>query len=140
MGEVRPIDANDLLKHLNVTSITTESKKETMQYFISGIRQALNKIAIPSVQKAPTLGMEVFWKSADCPPPTHIDEWDDDNIHYRFDISDTVWLYCADGSQIEGRYENGSWYDNNGRQIIDTEHIRCTHWMPFPEAPKEVKA
>lgn len=139
MDDVRLIDANDLLKHLNVTSVTTESKKEVMQYFISGIRQCLNKIAIPAVQQAPTLGMEVFWKSSNCPPPTHIDEWDDEKTHYRFIISDNVWLYCADGVQIEGRYENGDWYDNNGHQITHTEHIRCTHWMPFPKAPKEAK-
>lgn len=58
MAEVRLIDANDLLKHLKVTSITTESKKETMQYFISGIRQCLNKLVIPEIEKAPTIELE----------------------------------------------------------------------------------
>lgn len=55
MDDMRLIDANDLLKHLTVTSITTESKKENMQYFISGIRQCMKELVIPTVQKAPTI-------------------------------------------------------------------------------------
>lgn len=72
MAEVRLIDANDLLKHLKVTSITTESKKETMQYFISGIRQCLNKLVIPEIEKAPTIEPEKTfpeWRSPETDPP-----------------------------------------------------------------------
>lgn len=72
MAEVRLIDANDLLKHLKVTSITTESKKETMQYFISGIRQCLNKIVIPEIEKAPTIEPEKAfpeWRNPETNPP-----------------------------------------------------------------------
>lgn len=72
MAEVRLIDANDLLKHLRVTSITTESKKETMQYFISGIRQCLNKLVIPTIEKAPTIEPEKAfpeWRNPETDPP-----------------------------------------------------------------------
>jgi hypothetical protein len=72
MAEVRLIDANDLLKHLKVTSITTESKKETMQYFISGIRQCLNKLVIPTIEKAPTIEPEKAfpeWRNPETDPP-----------------------------------------------------------------------
>lgn len=72
MAEVRLIDANDLLKHLKVTSITTESKKETMKYFISGIRQCLNKLVIPTIEKAPTIEPEKAfpeWRNPETDPP-----------------------------------------------------------------------
>lgn len=137
MDDMRLIDANDLLKHLNVTSITTESKKETMQYFISGIRQCMSKLVIPTIQKAPTFGLESFWMSASCPPPTHVDEWDDGEDHYCVDISDEVWIYCIDGTRLLGKYEAQSgWYESNGAHIDSDYHGSVTHWMPLPGKPK----
>lgn len=90
------------------------------------------------IDVSPTIDPESPWREANCEPPTHVDEWDDGRKHYRMKISDNLWLYCADGTQLVGRYENGAWVDDCGCFISQTEHIRCTHWMPYPKAPKGV--
>lgn len=89
---------------------------------------------------SPTIDPESPWREVNCEPPTHVDEWDDGRIHYSIETSDDLWLFCADGAQLVGRYENGGWVDDMGQYISHTEHICCTHWMPFPKAPKEAKA
>lgn len=85
------------------------------------------------------LGKQMSWRAASNPPPTHVDEWDDEQVHYRFEVSDEVWIYCIDGTRLLGRYdkENG-WFESNGTQISNSYHGCVTHWMPMPEAPKGV--
>lgn len=112
MAEVRLIDANDLLKHLKVTSITTESKKETMQYFISGIRQCLNKLVIPEIEKAPTIEPEKTfpeWRSPETDPPKVEEEV---LILYRMDSSrcDITTAIYEDGTLCTGE-SRWAWYD-----------------------------
>ena len=74
------------------------------------------------------LGKRMSWRDASNPPPTHVDEWDDEQNHY-----------CIDGTCLLGRYdkENG-WFESNGPQISNSYHGCVTHWMPLPEAPKGV--
>lgn len=85
------------------------------------------------------LGKQMSWRDANNPPPTHVDEWDDEQNPYRFELSDEVWIYCIDGTRLLGRYdkENG-WFESNGPQISSQNHGSVTHWMPLPEAPKGV--
>lgn len=85
------------------------------------------------------LGKQMSWRDANNPPPTHVDEWDDEQVHYRFEVSDEVWIYCIDGTRLLGRYdkENG-WFESDGPQISNSYHGCVTHWMPLPEAPKGV--
>ena len=84
------------------------------------------------------LGKQMSWRTASN-PPTHVEEWDDGQDHYRFEVSDEVWIYCSDGTRLLGRYdkENG-WFESNGPQISNSYHGCVTHWMPLPEAPKGV--
>lgn len=91
------------------------------------------------IDTEPTIDPESPWREASCPPPTHVDEWDDEQDHYRFEVSDEVWIYCIDGTSLLGKYdkENG-WFGHNGLQIDNSYHGCVTHWMPLPEAPKGV--
>ena len=163
MAEVRLIDANDLLKHLKVTSITTESKKETMQYFISGIRQCLNKLVIPEIEKAPTIEPEKAfpeWRSPETDPPKVEEEV---LILYRMDSSrcDITTAIYEDGTLCTGE-SRWAWYDADNfdydeekddyripkgwwedRHFCpddvynDVVDFPVVGWMPLP--PKEVK-
>lgn len=105
---------------------------------IDTLRKLALALDISWIELIPELENWTPWREASCLPPTHVDEWDDGREHYRVKISDNLWLYCADGTQLVGRYEDGEWVDEHGRFITDTKHIRCTHWMPYPKAPKGV--
>ena len=95
--------------------------------------------AMDLVDDAPEINLASLWRDASTPPPTHVDEWDDGPDHYRFEVSDEVWIYCIDGTRLLGRYdkENG-WFESNGPQISNSYHGCVTHWMPLPETPKGV--
>lgn len=125
MDEVRLIDANALMARF--------FRKERL---VQGAASAAYRDAQKTVVAAPTVSP---WREASCPPPTHVDEWDDGQNHYRFELSDEVWIYCIDGTRLLGRYdkENG-WFESNGPQISSQNHGSVTHWMPLPEAPKGV--
>lgn len=85
------------------------------------------------------LGKQMSWRDASNPPPTHVDESDDDRSHYRFEVSDEVWIYCEDGTRLLGKYEKeGGWFESNGMHIEAGHHGHVTHWMPLPESPKGV--
>ena len=146
-----------------MTSITTESKKETMQYFISGIRQCLNKLVIPEIEKAPTIEPEKAfpeWRSPETDPPKVEEEV---LILYRMDSSrcDITTAIYEDGTLCTGE-SRWAWYDADNfdydeekddyripkgwwedRHFCpddvynDVVDFPVVGWMPLP--PKEVK-
>ncbi len=163
MAEVRLIDANDLLKRLEVTSITTESKKKTMQYFISGIRQCLNKLVIPTIEKAPTIEPEKAfpeWRNPETDPPKVETEVlvlyrRDDYLgittaHYEDGSvfsEDSEWNWedlsdwgTYDEERDDYRIPKGWWeYRHFNPDDVYNNKIDCpvVGWMPLP--PKEGK-
>lgn len=137
MDEARPINANHLRGRIQAWIKEQESEDyrdiedATTCYVLDDV--------LDYIDTEPTIDPESPWREASCPPPTHVDEWDDGQDHYRFELSDEVWIYCIDGTRLLGRYdkENG-WFESNGPQISNSYHGCVTHWMPLPEAPKGV--
>lgn len=129
MDDVRLIDAKKLETEILNWQNSTTSKAQYDAY-----ENALNEVF-----DSPTVDPESPWREASCLPPTHVDEWDADGEHYRFDVSDEVWIFCSDGTRLLGRYDKqNGWFESNGPQVSSHNHGSVTHWMPLPEPPKGV--
>lgn len=137
MDEIRPINANHLRGRIQAW--IKEQESEYYRDIEDAETCAVLDEVLDYIDTELTIDPESPWREASCPPPTHVDEWEADGEHYRFDVSDEVWIFCSDGTRLLGRYdkENG-WFESNGPQISNHNHGSVTYWMPLPEPPKGV--